>query len=373
MSVIHVSDPRSDYTASRREIDEAVLRVLSSGSYVIGDEVKKFEAEFSSYLGVHHVISVASGTDALHLALRACGVGTGDGVVTVSHTAVATVAAIELAGAGPVLIDVDAETMTMSEGALEQVIQAPPNRLHIKAIIAVHLYGYPMQMQPVMELAHRHGLQVIEDCAQSHGASIGNRKTGTWGHLGAFSFYPTKNLGAMGDAGTVVTDDAMLAERLRGLREYGWTERYVSSIPGTNSRLDEIQAAILNVKLPRLDQANRRRGDIARKYREGLAGTGLVLPLTPEGGDHVFHQYVVRTSHRDEFRQHLADRGVQTSVHYPVPIHLQPAYRDRIAKGSDLSVTEAICSEIVSLPMHPYLSDEQVEQVIEVIQQWCCR
>lgn len=347
------SDPHANYCAHRAEIDAAIAAVLERGSYILGPEVAAFEREFAAYLGASHAIGVASGTDALHVALRACGLGPGDGVVTVSHTAVATVAAIELAGATPILVDIDPATFTIDCNALEDALRrdwgAP-----VKAIVPVHLYGHPADMPALMEIADRTGLRVIEDCAQSHGASIGGRKTGTWGRIAAFSFYPTKNLGALGDGGAIVTNDSALADRARSLREYGWHERYVSSETGMNSRLDELQAAILRVKLRYLETENERRRERAATFSQVLADAALTLPCS-HGTVHAWHQYVIRAAHRDRLRSYLKEHGVGTLIHYPVPVHLQPAYRDRV-KHSLLDRTEQVVREILSLPMYPELS-----------------
>src|SRR5688572_19253148 len=243
-SEILVSDPRRGYLAYRDEIDSAISRVLQGGMYILGSEVASFEREFAAYLGVAHAIGVASGTDALIVALKACGVGPGDSVITVSHTAVATVAAIELAGATPVLIDIDPDTFTLDASQLEGAIAAHPST---RAVIPVHLYGHPADMPSILDAASRHDLYVIEDCAQAHGASLAGRMAGTWGHMAAFSFYPTKNLGALGDGGAVATNDPSIAERAAALRQYGWRTRYISDFPGMNSRLDEIQSAVLRV------------------------------------------------------------------------------------------------------------------------------
>jgi dTDP-4-amino-4,6-dideoxygalactose transaminase len=364
------ADPKASYLAHKDEIDEAIHRVLDSGWYILGQEVTGFEKEFAAYIGVGNAIGVASGTDALELALRSCGIGPGDGVITVSHTAVATVAAVELAGAIPILVDIDPCTYTMDPNRLEDTIkQQGAGRL--KAIIPVHLYGHPADMAAIMDIAGRHGLSVIEDCAQSHGAAIGDRKTGTWGHLSAFSFYPTKNLGALGDGGAVVTNDPALAERLRQLREYGFRERYVSHLSGMNTRLDELQAAILRVKLQYLRTENARRLQIARIYGASLSGTTLVLPQLHAKVDHVFHLYVVRSTHRDGLKAFLKENSVGTSIHYPVPVHLQPAYHARAVIGrGGLEHTEQVCREILSLPMYPQMTDEQVQRISHLIARW---
>jgi dTDP-4-amino-4,6-dideoxygalactose transaminase len=290
--MIPQTDPKAGYLAQRAEIDAAIARVLEGGRYILGPEVSAFEREFSAYIGVRHGVGVGSGTDALVLALKAIGVAPEDYVVTVSHTAVASVAAIELAGARPLLVDIEPRTFTMDPAELARVLAAPPGR--IPAIVPVHLYGQPADLDAILPLARRHGARVVEDCAQSHGARLGESRAGSLGDLAAFSFYPTKNLGALGDGGMVATADAALAERLRALREYGWRERYVSDIAGANSRLDELQAAVLRVKLGRLEARNSRRAALAAAYDRGLAGLALGLPARRAGAGHVFHQYVVR-------------------------------------------------------------------------------
>ena len=360
------TDPRAAYLALRPAIDAAMARVALGGRYILGEEVAGFERDFAAYIGVRHGIGVASGTDALVLALRALGVGANDYVATVAHTAVATVAAIELAGARPLLVDVDPLTYTLDPAALARALAAPPGR--IAAIIPVHLYGQPADLEAILALAQRHDARVIEDCAQCHGASLGERRTGSVGNLAAFSFYPTKNLGALGDGGMVVTGDDALALRVRELREYGWRQRYVSAIPGLNSRLDELQAAVLRVKLDALDRDNARRIAIAEAYDRGLAGLPLTLPARRRAATHVFHQYVVRSPARDALRAALGAGGVGTNIHYPVPVHRQPAYAERLAIApSGLVETERAAPEVLSLPIYPQLGDAAVARVIAAV------
>ena len=368
--VILPANPAANYRAHQHEIDQAVHRVMDAGMYILGDEVARFEQEFADYLGVQHAVGVGSGTDALYIALRACGVGPGDTVLTVSHTAVATVAAVELTGATAMVTEIDPATATMDVNSLVDTIQkSRPGQ--IKAIIPVHIYGYPADMPAIMTIAERHGLTVIEDCAQSHGAALEGRKTGTWGHIAAFSFYPTKNLGALGDGGAVATNDRTLADRIRLLREYGWRERYVSDFAGLNSRLDELQAAVLRVKLRYLDEENARRRELARIYDGILTGTPVTIPIDSHRADPVYHQYVVRSDRRDDLRSFLKANGVGTLIHYPVPVHMQPAYQGRIApKGASLSHTEAMCRRILSLPMHPQLTDAEAHEVGDLICGW---
>jgi len=363
------TDPRAAYLALRPAIDAAMARVALGGRYILGEEVAGFERDFAAYIGVRHGIGVASGTDALVLALRAIGVGADDYVATVAHTAVATVAAIELAGARPLLVDIDPLTYTLDPAALARTLAAPPGR--IAAIIPVHLYGQPADLDAILPLARRYDARVIEDCAQCHGASLGGRRAGAIGNLAAFSFYPTKNLGALGDGGMVVTGDDALALRVRELREYGWRERYVSAIPGLNSRLDELQAAVLRIKLGTLDRDNARRVAIAGAYDRGLASLPLTLPARRPAATHVFHQYVVRSPARDALRAALGACGIGTNIHYPVPIHRQPAYAGRLAIApSGLVETERAAAEVLSLPIYPQLVDAAVARVIAAVRKY---
>jgi dTDP-4-amino-4,6-dideoxygalactose transaminase len=341
--------------------------VLDSGSYVLGKEVETFEAEFAAFVGVGYALGVGSGTDAIEIALRAVGVGPGDGVVTVSHTAGATAAAILRIGAVPVLVDVDEGSFTMDPKAVEPLVAQPPAGLRIRAVLPVHLYGGMADMRGLCTLAAEAGWRVVEDCAQAHGAVLDEMAAGTWGDAAAFSFYPTKNLGAIGDGGAVVAKDPAIIEAARPLREYGWRRRQYSEGPGFNSRLDELQAAFLRVGLRYLAEDNARRALIAAAYDRGLAQSTLRTPNLRDG--HVFHQYVVRTLHRDEFRSYCAERGVGTAVHYPQPVHHQPGFGAAIRAGN-LEVSERLVRDIVSLPMYPQLTDLQVQRVVEVAAAW---
>jgi len=358
--MILCGNPQAQYLAHKPEIDAAIHAVLGSGWYVLGREAEAFEQEFAAYVGVGHAVGVGSGTEALHLALKACDIGAGDEVITVSHTAVATVAAIELTGAAPVFADIEDTCCTLDPAKLEQLI-TPRTR----AIIPVHLYGQAADLDSVLEIARHHGLVVIEDCAQAHGAIYRGRPVGSFGALACFSFYPTKNLGAIGDGGMVVTGDAALAGKVRLLREYGWAERYVSHIPGWNSRLDEIQAAVLRVKLRHLDADNAARGRIAAAYSAALAGCGLRLPDTRPGSSHVFHLYVVRSGEREALRLHLQRAGIAPGIHYPAPVHKQPAYISRFP--ASLPITERAANEVLSLPIYPELGDDEVGAVIDAV------
>jgi dTDP-3-amino-3,4,6-trideoxy-alpha-D-glucose transaminase len=342
------------------QIDAAARRVLESGRFILGPEVRAFEEEFAAWLGVEHTVGVASGTDAIHLALRACGIGPGDEVITVAHTAVATVVAVEMAGARPVLVDVDPETYTMDPAACRAAISP-----RTKAILPVHLYGHPADMTALGEIARRHGLLLVEDCAQAHGARIEGTLVGTFGEVACFSFYPTKNLGAFGDGGAVVTRDAALAERVRRLRNYGQTSRYRHESRGFNSRLDELQAAILRVRLVYLDEFNAARRQVAAAYAKHLRGVSP--PVERPGAYHVYHLYVVRHQRRDALREHLRARGVGTLIHYPTPAHLQPAYADLGYRPGSLPLTEQVACEIVSLPLYVGMGEEEVRAVCAAI------
>lgn len=391
MMKIPQSNPGASYLAHKSEIDVAIRRVLDSGWYILGKEVDAFESEFAAWLGARHACGVGNGTDAIEIALRACGAGPGDAVFTVAHTAVATVSAIERTGAVPVLVDINRATYTMEPESLEQAIRSMGQgkdrsfaNLKAKAIVPVHLYGHPCDMTAILAIARKYGMRVVEDCAQAHGAAIdvqppaGDRLTtaakrglcGTYGDAAAFSFYPTKNLGAIGDGGAVVTNDSCVAERVRLLRQYGWRQRYVSDIPGGNSRLDEVQAAILRVKLQSLEGANARRRQIAKSYDRALADVRLTLPVGGQRVAHVYHQYVVRTPYRDALCAALRREDIGTLIHYPTPIHLQPAYQGRLPLCVPLAETESASREVLSLPMYPELTDEQVSKVCEVIHRW---
>jgi dTDP-4-amino-4,6-dideoxygalactose transaminase len=371
LTAIPQSSPGRDYHLHQTEIDGAMRRALDSGWYILGPEVGAFEAEFASYLGLREGVGVASGTDAVELALRALGVGPGDAVYTVSNTAVATVVGVERTGAVPILVDVD-DTYTLDPASLAEALAADqrPGSARPRAVVVVHLYGQPAAMSEIMRIARGAGLFVVEDCAQAHGARRDGRLAATWGDIAAFSFYPTKNLGALGDGGLVATDDPALAARARELRQYGWRDRYVSAVVGMNSRLDELQAAVLRAKLPHLDEDNARRRAIAARYGARLAGSVVTTPVVASGVEHVFHQYVVRSPRREELMAWLLERGISTAIHYPVPIHMQPAYAGRLPIVVELAVTERIAGEILSLPIFPSLSDDDVNLVIEALLEW---
>jgi len=351
------------YAAIQGEIDSAVDRVLKSGWYILGKEVEAFEREFAGYCGVKHVVGCASGTEAIALALMALGVGPGDGVVTVAHTAVPTVSAITMTGATPVFVDID-DYFLMDAGKIESVITD-----RTKVIMPVHLYGQMADMDAISAIAEKHHLRVVEDAAQAHGAEDKGRRAGSCGALGCFSFYPTKNLGCYGDGGAVTTNDKGLYDRLVMLRNYGQERRYYHTIKGINSRLDELQAAVLRAKLAHLDEWNGNRRRVASWYAELLEGA-CVCPREKPGARHVYHLYVIRTKDRDGLRTYLEKAGITTLMHYPVPVHLQEAYKDLGYNAGDLPVTEVATKEILSVPMHPAVTRDGVEHVAEKIREY---
>lgn len=357
--MINCSNPVEQYRSHKDAIEGAIKRVLGSGWYILGSEVASFESEFAGFCGTTYGVGVANGTEALALALMALEIGRGDEVITVSHTAVATVAAIEQAGAVPVLVDVDSERFTLDPSKLAAAMSPA-----VKAIIVVHLYGQPADMDAIMTFARERGLRVIEDCAQAHGAIHRRQRVGSIGDFGCFSFFPTKNLGAIGDGGAVVTSDGGLAERLYQLREYGWKERFISSIPGINSRLDTLQAAILRVKLPHLDADNAARSRIADAYRRELRDLPLLLPSPVPETTHVYHQFVVRAERRDGLLEHLRNKGINAGLHYPQAVHQQPAYQ-RLPCRSRLQNTERLIPRIISLPIYPELGADEVGRVVD--------
>jgi dTDP-4-amino-4,6-dideoxygalactose transaminase len=371
---IPFANPRAAYALRKQEIMEAVSRTFDSGQYILGPEVEAFEKVFAAYLGLGYAVSCANGTDALELALRGMGVGPGKVVFTVSHTAVATVAAIERAGGVPVLVDIDPVTYTINPVSLEETIrhlQTTRPELIPTAVIPVHLYGHPCDMGGILAIADKYDCLVLEDCAQAHGARYKGCMAGTMGKAAAFSFYPTKNLGALGDAGGVATNDAALAQEMAALRQYGWKERYISAEPGINSRLDPVQAVILAIQLGYLDADNNARKRIAETYGTELANCGLTLPVVAPWAEHVFHLYVALCPNRSTFMAFLKARGIGTAIHYPVPVHLQPAYKERILfTPGGLPVTEGIAASLVSLPMFPQLSDQDTERVCAAVREW---
>ena len=351
-------NPVCEYLLFKDEIENALKEVLHKGEYILGEEVSSFEKEFACYVGSQYAVGVGSGTDALYLALIANNIGKGDEVITVSHTSVATVAAIVQTGAVPVFVDIDPSTYTMDESKILARLSKKT-----KCILPVHLYGKPAKMNRILEIAKMNGALVIEDCAHAHGCRYAGHHVGTFGAAGCFSFYPTKNLGGFGDGGMVVTNSKEIYDKVILLRQYGWKERYVSSCRGWNSRLDEIQAAILRVKLRHLDALIAQRMNIAGKYLAEISNKKVTKPFV--GNEiHVFHLFVVRCSDRHALKNYLQDKGIGTLIHYPVPVHLQPGYFDN---SMDLLNTEKASREVLSLPLYPGLDDQAVNYIIENI------
>lgn len=352
-------DPGAACHALRAEIDSAVARVMDSGCYILGPEVEAFERAWAAYCGAEHAVGLGNGLDALTLALRVLNVGPGDEVIVPSNTYIATWLAVSAVGARPVPVEPDPKLHTLDVMRLEAVI-GPAT----KAILPVHLYGQPADMDPILALAQRHGLHVVEDAAQAHGARYKGRQIGAHGDIVCWSFYPGKNLGALGDAGAITTDHADLAARARLLRNYGSAMKYENAERGVNSRLDPLQAAVLSVKLDHLDQWNAGRSRIAARYSAGLAGCELVLPTVRDWAAPVWHQYVVQSSERDALQARLTGAGVGTLIHYPIPPHRQMAYRDLGFAAEDFPVANRLADCVLSLPIDPYLSDSQVDEVI---------
>jgi dTDP-4-amino-4,6-dideoxygalactose transaminase len=359
--MILLNDFKRQYAATKKEIDSAISRVLESGWYVLGEEVAFFEKEFAEYLNVPYCAGVASGTEAIALSLMALGIGNGDEVITSCFTAFPTVTGIMQAGATPVLADVNPEDGLISIKSIEKKITKKT-----RAIIPVHLYGQSCDMTPLMELASSHGLHVVEDCAQSVGATYNGKKTGSFGICSAFSFYPTKNLGAVGDAGAVTTSDRNVYDKLISLRNYGQTVRYYHDYEGINSRLDEIQAAILRAKLKFLDEWNRRRREIAGFYTDKLKGYELIRQNSY--GESCFHLFVIKCRERDSLASWLKSRGISALIHYPVPVNRQKAFPSQ--KDEKFTATEELASTVLSIPIYPEISDEEVELVISALNEY---
>jgi dTDP-4-amino-4,6-dideoxygalactose transaminase len=363
---IYCANPGAEFQEDREDILSLIATTLDRGTYILGGEVDGFEREFANYIGGSYCVGVANGTDAIVYALKGLGIQPGDEVVTVSHTAVATVAAIELLGAVPVFADIDPLTRCMCPTSLSSVLSPK-----VKAIVVVHIYGQPAQLDKILPIATKMGIPVVEDCAQAHGALLGSQKVGSMGVVSAFSFYPTKNLGALGDGGAIVIrDDSALAERIRIQRQYGWKERYISLVAGGNSRLDELQAAILRYRLTKLDARNARRRAIAALYAEAFAELPITLPTPIEGTKHVMHQYVIESDERDAIKEHLASRGVLAALHYPLAVHQQPAYESRIRGADSLPNTEALYRRLLSLPIYPQLTPENVQVVAKALRSY---
>jgi dTDP-4-amino-4,6-dideoxygalactose transaminase len=362
--MIPLVDLKVQYDSIKDEIDEAIQNVLNITSFIMGEELKRFEEEFALFCNTKYAIGVANGSDALILALRACGISKGDEIITVPHSFIATTEAITHVGGKIIFVDINPKTYTIDVSKIEEKIS---NKT--RAIIPVHLYGQPADMDPIIELAKKYNLKVIEDAAQAHGAEYKEKKVGSIGDAGCFSFYPGKNLGAYGDAGMVVTNNEGIAEKIKLLRNHGRiTKKYEHEIEGYSSRLDNLQAAILRVKLRHLNNWNEIRRKNAKKYNELLNDIdGIFTPYEADYAKHVYHLYVIRTENRDKLREELRSKDIATGIHYPIPLHLQPAYRYLGFKYGDFPITEKASQEILSLPMFAELTDEQIEEIVELI------
>ena len=358
---IPMVDPGAWHTPIQSELEQAALDVLRSGRYIMGEQVEQFEKEAAAYLGAKYALGCANGTDALVLALKAAGIGAGDEVLTTGFTFFATVEAIMQVGATPVLVDIDAKTFNIDPKELERSI-SPGSR----AVLAVHLFGLPVEMNSIRQICEQNGLLLLEDCAQSFGASYQGKQTGSFGLAGCFSFFPSKNLGGFGDGGLITTNDQDVACKLRKLRNHGSSEQYIHDCIGYNSRLDEIQAALLRIKLKHIDHFNRQRFEVAEWYREHLSGTDIIIPREYSAENHVYHQYtVVLPNQRDQIRKRLARKGVASAIYYPLPLHRQTALQSIMANGSkpELPVCEQLAEHCLSLPIYPGMTKDQVELV----------
>lgn len=363
--MIPILDLKRQYDVIGKEIEENVIKVLRSGSYILGENVKNLESEMAKYCGVKNVVSCANGTDALQLALRALDIGEGDEVITVAFTFVATTESVGVVGAKPVFIDINPDTFNLDASLLESKITPKT-----KAIIPVHLYGQPADMDVIMSTAKKYNLYVIEDCAQAIGAEYKGKKVGSFGDIGCFSFFPTKNLGAFGDGGMMTTNSDFLAKRLTALRNHGGAVRYYHDELGLNSRLDEIQAAILRVKAKHIDTWNKKRRENAHRYNELLKNVeGVVTPKELDGTTCVYHQYTIQVPNRDEVHKYLQEQGVGAMIYYPVPLHLQKLHANLGGKEGDLPVTEAKTKVVMSLPMFPELTEAEQKQVVQTIKE----
>jgi dTDP-4-amino-4,6-dideoxygalactose transaminase len=358
-------DLKSSYMELHEEMDEAFHRVMASGWYILGNELEAFELEFAAYCEAKHCVGVGNGLEALHLILRAMGIGPGDEVIVPANTYIATWLAVSYTGAVPVPVEPDERSYNLDPLRIEQAITE-----RTKVILPVHLYGQPADMDPILEIAKRHGLKVVEDAAQAHGSRYKGRRVGSLGDAAGFSFYPGKNLGAFGDGGAIVTNDWEVAEKVRLLRNYGSSVKYRNEVKGVNSRLDELQAAFLRVKLRYLDDWNQRRKQISDLYCDSLVGLPLVLQHVPHRTEPVWHLYVIRSPGRDALQQHLIQSGIGTLIHYPVPPHLQPAYSELAYSAGTFPVSEKMSREVLSLPMGPHIKEEEVRQIIAAIKKW---
>ncbi|MBU0580469.1 MAG: DegT/DnrJ/EryC1/StrS family aminotransferase [Candidatus Margulisbacteria bacterium] len=360
--MIQFVDFKAEYKIIKNEIDAAIKRVIDRQFFILGEEGEKFEKKFSEYLDVKNVIGVGSGSDALILALQSLGVGKGDEVIVPSHTFVSSVDAVRLCGATPIFCEIDESTFCIDPKDIKNKISE-----RTKAIIPVHLYGRPAEMDQIMDIAKKNKIFVIEDACQAHGAEYKGKKVGTIGDVSCFSFYPAKNLGAYGDGGAVATNNPEIAEKISKLRNYGQSEKYYSDFLGYNSRLDEIQAAILRIKLSHLDEWNKKRNENVRLYNKFLKNSSLILPEETDDILCAYHLYVIRNPRRDSLQKYLQENDIITLIHYPVPVHMQKSYSDY---NNNLPITEKISQEILSLPLHPFLEEEDIQTVCEKIKEW---
>jgi dTDP-4-amino-4,6-dideoxygalactose transaminase len=370
MAMVPFLDLQRQYKRIKEEILAATHKVYDKGVFILGEEVSSFEEEFARYCGVRYGVGVGSGTDALCLALKAAGIGEGDEVITVANSFIATALAISFVGAKPLFVDIDPRTLTIDPNALERLVKdrmLKNGKQGIKAILPVHLYGHPAPMDAIVDIAKRYHLMIVEDACQAHGAVYRGRKVGSFGLAGCFSFYPTKNVGGYGDGGMVVTDDGEVYEQLRLLRCYGETQKYHHVMKGGNSRLDELQAAILRVKLRYLDQWNNERRKRARMYSKMFEGIRITCPVEKEDARHIYHLYVIRTAERDALQSFLQHNGIGTLIHYPFPIHLQEAYGELPYREGDLPVSERAAREVLSLPCFPELTAREIEEVVKSV------
>ena len=358
--MVLLTDLKKEYLSISEELNRNIRRVLNSGFYILGEEVKKFEENFSKYTGTDYTVSVNSGSDALFLALKSIGVGKGDEVITVSHTFISTVDAISRSGAKPVFVDINPDTYCMDVSKIEEKITEKT-----KAILPVHLYGHPADMDPICKLKEEYGLYVIEDACQAHGAEYNGKKAGSIGDMGCFSFYPTKNLGAYGDGGAVVTDNEEIKEKLIQMRNYGQSEKYHHDFVGVNSRLDELQAVILQTKLKHLDKWIERRRKNAEIYSRLLQDSDVILPVEKRFAKHAYHLYVIRSKNRDYLKKKLLQNDINAQIHYPIPVHKQKAYLN--FNDFKLDTTDKICNEILSLPLHPWMDYEEILKVTDCL------
>lgn len=363
--MISLVDLTAQYHSIKKEIDTAVLATLESGYFILGPQVVKFEESIAAYLGVQHAIGLASGTDALVIALRALDIGEGDEVIIPAYTFFATAGTVMSVGAKPVIVDVDPQSYQIDVSKIEAAITSKT-----KAIIPVHLYGHPAEMGPILEIARKHGLKVIEDNAQGFGAEYLGKKTGSFGDIACLSFFPTKNLGAYGDGGAVATNDPALAERMRMLRTHGWKKKYYSEEVGYNSRLDSLQAAILQAKFPHLDSWNEKRRELSKRYTEHLAPLGIVTPVEREWAKHVYHLYIIRSEKRDQLQAFLKQKGIASEVYYPIPPHLSVPCKKFGYKEGDFPNAEKAAKETLALPLYPELMLTQQDEVIATIKEF---